>query len=382
MLPISPAALQALPAARRPRRAEWSNDGGKTWHPATVGAAEVRPDRTAECRYTASAELLGVPLGRSGINTVSTWVRLFQGIQGPRMDEPEWIPAGVYLVDELERTRLGASVSLLGLEEGIRAARFPAPRVIGPGPARAVLPGLVAEAIPRAVVTWRPGVDPDTTVPRIVAEEDRWAALSAGTDSAGTATGIAAALGAELYADARGVFTIAPTPTLDGPVVWRVPYGSALVTPAERQTAEGLVNVWVVTGDGGDGQPAIGPVYVWDSDPNSLTYAGPDPVADPLAPQRLGLDWVRPRVERYTSPLIASEDQAYTVGRARLADSLGVQTSLTVTGICNPAIEPGDVVLVEVRPGEWQRHLVDACPYNLGGISQTCTTRTSARRLA
>lgn len=381
MLPISDAALRGLRAARRPGRAEWSNDGGRTWTPARIGDADVRPDRTAECRYSAGAELLGVPLGRSGINSVSTRVRLWQGIAAPRMPVPEWIPAGEYVVDDVERTRLGASVSLLGTEDAIRGARFPSPRTLGPNSARALLPDLVGEALPGATVSWRPGVDPDTEVPRFVADEDRWQSISAGTDTAGTKTGIAAALGAEFYVDARGVPTVAPVPTLADDVVWRIPHGVAVAEPAEKQSSEGLVNVWVISGDGGDGTPAVGPVYVWDDDPNSLTYAGPDPVDDPLAPQRLGLTHVRVRVERYTSALITSTAQAYTVGRARLADSTGVQSSLSFTTVCNPAIEPGDVVEVEVRPGEWQRHIIDACPYTLGGVSMACTTRTSTRRL-
>ncbi|MGW2708080.1 phage tail protein [Streptomyces sp. NPDC001356] len=382
MLRISTRALQALPVARRPKRAEWSNDGGVTWTPAKVGDADVRPDRSAECRYSASAELLGVPLGRSGVNTVATRVRLWQGIQGPRMSEPEWIPAGVYAVDDVDRTRLGVSAELLGLEDVIRGAGFPQPRTIGPDSARGVVPALVGEALPGAPVAWRRGIDPDTAIPQIVAEADRWAALSAGTDSAGTATGVAAALGGEFYCDARGIPTMGPVPTLDDEVVWRVPYGQALVKPAEKQSAEGLVNLWVISGDGGDGKPTVGPVFVWDDDPTSLTYAGPDPVGDPLAPQRLGMPWVRVRTDRYTSALITSAGQAYAVGHARLADSLGVQNSLSFTSVCNPAIEPGDVVEVEVRPGEWQRHIIDSCPYSLGGVQMSCTTRTSTRRLS
>jgi hypothetical protein len=112
-----------------------------------------------------------------------------------------------------------------------------------------------------------------------------------------------------------------------------------------------------------------------------LTYAGPDPVEDPLAPQRLGLPQVRVRTGRYSSALITSLDQARDVAAAQLADSLGVQASLSFTAVCNPAIEPGDVVLAEVAPGVWERHLIDSNPYTLGGVSMTCQTRTSTRRL-
>jgi hypothetical protein len=381
MLTVPEAVHRAvLGPARRPRRAEWSNDGGVTWVPAQVGDSDVRADRSAECRYSASCDLLGVPLGRSGVNSVSTQVRLYQGIAGPRMDVA-WIPAGVYVVDDVERTRLGASVGLLGLEDPIRAAKFPIARTLGPDTAGALVDPLVGEALPNAVVSWKAGADRGTAVPQIVVDEDRWQALSGGTDSSGTSTGIAAALGGEFYVDARGVPTMAPTPTLDDAVVWRIPYGVALVKPAEKQSAEGLVNLWVISGDGGDGSAAVGPVFVWDDDPTSLTYAGPDPVSDPLAPQRLGLPWVRLRVERYSSPLITSAAQAETVGRAKLADSLGVQATLSFTAVCHPALEPGDVVEVEVRPGEWQRHIIDSLSYSLGAASMSCTTRTTARRL-
>lgn len=381
MLPVTDAVHRAvLGPARRPKRAEWSNDGGRTWLPAKVGGAEVRADRGAECRYSASCDLLGVPLGRSGVNSVATYVRLYQGIAGPRMDVA-WIPAGVYVVDDVERTLLGASVDLLGLEDAIRGAKFPRARTLGPDSAGALVDPLVAEALPGRRVSWRAGANAATAVPQFVVDEDRWQALSGGTDSSGTSTGIAAACAAEFYVDARGVPTMAPTPTLDDPVVWRIPYGVALVKPAERQSAEGLVNLWVISGDGGDGAPAVGPVFVWDDDPASLTYAGPDPVDDPLAPQRLGMPWVRLRVERYTSPLIASTAQAYTVGRARLADSLGVQATLSFSSVCHPALEVGDVVEVEVRPGEWQRHIIDSLSYSLGAASMSCTTRTTARRL-
>ncbi|MFF7171084.1 phage tail protein [Streptomyces pseudovenezuelae] len=381
MLPLTLEAQRAITgASRRPRRAEWSVDGGRTWIPAKVGDSEVRADRNAECRYSASAELLGVPRGRNGINSAITQVRLWQGIAGPRMD-PFWVPAGVYVVDGVERTALGASVDLLGLEDVIRGAKFPTARTIAADTAGAIVPTLVAEALPGLPVSWRPGVDDGTAVPQFVVDEDRWQALSSGTDSSGNSTGIAAAIGGEFFCDARGIPTMAPVPTLDDPVVWRIPYGVALVEPAERESAEGLVNVWVISGDAGDGAAAVGPVFMWDDNPASITYAGPDPIDDPLAPQRLGMPWVRMRVERYSSALITSAAQADAVGRARLADSLGVQSTISFTSVCHPGLEPGDVVEVEVRPDEWQLHIIDSLSYSLGGASMSCTTRTTARRL-
>ncbi|MFF9894980.1 phage tail protein [Streptomyces longispororuber] len=388
MQALPPAILRALTGAVRRRPvAEWSNDGGQTWQAVRVGAADVTPDRTAECRWSATAEFLDPPVGRAGINTISTQVRLFEELTVPRVD-PYRVPAGRYTVDSTKATLRGRGLScaLLGVEDIVRGAALPVARTVQADTAQAIAQTLIAEALPWAAVAWRTGVKADTKIPSFLIEEDRWQALAGGTDQAGVSTGIAPVLGAEVYADPRGVITFAPVPTLDDPAVWELPYGQGLVEPEAGQSSEGLANVWVITGEeaaeesGGAAAP-VGPVYVWDDDPGSLTYAGPDPIKDPLAPQRQGLHWVRPRVARYSSPLITTTDQAYTVGRAKLADSLRVQASLTFTAYAHPGIEPGDLVRVETAPGVWERHIIDACPRSLGAASMSCQTRTSTRRL-
>lgn len=95
MLPIPAAALAALTGAcQRPYRAEWSVDGGQTWQSCGIvaGSAQIQASRTQTVRYTASATLTGVSLGRDGINPISTNVRLWQGITPARTDTV-WIPA-------------------------------------------------------------------------------------------------------------------------------------------------------------------------------------------------------------------------------------------------------------------------------------------------
>ncbi len=385
MMPIGPEVLAALPQAiGRPYYAEWSNDG-TTWTRCglVAGSAQVTADRTAQTRYSAQAEVYEVAEGRAGVNAISSNVRLWQGIALPRRD-PVWFPAGRYSVTRTAASPRGTiSLELDGLEDDLREASFPVARTVGPGTARTLVEDLVGEALPGVPVAWRPGVDPDTTVPQIVASEDRWAVLSSGSDSTGASTGIAAALAGEIWVDARGVVTVGPVPTLDDPVVWEIGrgVGGALVQPQPETTRDGLANVWAVSGDGGDGSPAVGPAFAWDDDPNSLTYAGPDPVSDPGAPQRLGLNGVRVRVQRYSSSVITSYGQAAQVARAKLADSLGVQASLSLTSVCNPALEPGDVVAVEVTPGAWERHIIDSVSFTLGAASMSCKTRTTPRRL-
>ncbi|MDX3634344.1 phage tail protein [Streptomyces europaeiscabiei] len=386
MLPIHPRVLAALPQAiGRPYFAEWTNDGGATWTrcPIAAGSASVAGDRTAEVRYTAGADLVGVSGGRHGVNSIATNVRLWQGITLPRAD-PIWFPAGRYTVTRTRLNRSGTmTVELDGLEDELRAASFPTARTVGPGFARGLVEGLVGEALPGIPVAWRAGIDPDTLVPQIAATEDRWMVLSGGADSTGTDSGIVSALAGEIWADARGIIVIGPVPTLNDPVVWTIRrgQGGALVEPQAEQTAEGLANVWAVTGDGGDGAPAVGPAYSWDDDPNSITYAGPDPINDPGAPQRLGLNHVRLRVQRHASAVITTPNQASDVAAAKLADSLGVRASLTLTAVCNPALEPGDLVSVETEPDVFEPHLIDSLSYTLGAASMSCTTRTTTRRL-
>ncbi|MFB7188411.1 phage tail protein [Streptomyces sp. NPDC056230] len=383
MLPISPQILAALPSViRRPTRAEWSNDGGQTWHDCGLSDGKISADRTAETRYQADAVLTGVEMSRDEVNTVSTQVRLWQGVVIPRTSV-EWIPAGRYKVTGAEVLRTGSvAVELDGLEDELRRAEFPIARVIGPDSARVLTEQLVAEALPGEAVAWRPGVAADTTIPAVFSDGDRWDVLSSSPTGSGSG-GIAQAIGAELFFDASGIPTMAPIPTLDDPVVWRIGQGTGgvLVEPATQQSSDGLFNIVAATGDGGGGTEAVGPVVVWDDDPNSLTYAGPDPVNDPLAPQRLGLPWVRLRTMRYSSALLTSVGQAEAAARALLADSLGVQSSLSLTAICNPALEAGDVVEVEVSPGMWERHVIDSLSWSLGGTSMSCTTRTTSRRL-
>ena len=385
MLPIPTAVLDALPTAlARPVRAEWTNDGGRTWTacPVQAGSADINGDRTAETRYTGSAVLTGVTDGPAGINCISTNVRLWQGVQLPR-SQPVWFAAGRYTVERPQRTRTGLAVELSGIEDEIRDAGLPTARTLGPATARPLVELLVGEALPGVPVSWREGVNGSQLIPQLLAEEDRWSVLSSGTDSTGTGTGIVEALAAEIWADPRGIITVGPVPTLADPVRWRIGRGDGgvLIEPQPEQSSEDLANVWAVTGDSADGTTPIGPVYAWDDDPGSLTYAGPDPIGDPLAPQRLGLWHVRLRVSRYSSAVITTAAQAGSVARAKLANSLGVQASLSLTTVCNPALEPGDVIEVETAPGVWERHLVDSLSYTLGSASMQLQTRTTARRL-
>ncbi|MGH3501680.1 MAG: DUF5047 domain-containing protein [Nocardioidaceae bacterium] len=382
MLPLSPATLAGLSGpVGVDAQAELSNDGGVTWLQVDLVAASVTADRTASIRYTASATLYGVSVGRGGVNVVTSRVRLWAGIT-PARGQVEWVPAGVYVAVHVEGDEGGTvGVELQGLERVLQDASFPAPRVIEADSAVNMTEALVAEALPRAAVAWN-GVDPYQQIPRMVVEESRWEALSSGESEEGKTLGIAQALAGEAYVDARGVFTIAATPMIDDPPVWDVGRSSVLVDSASTEDADGLYNVVSAVGDKGDGSPTVGPVYAWDRDPASVTYAGKNPITDPSSEADVATDRdIRLRVLRYSSPLLTSVLQAEKAARSRLADSLGSQHAVSFTALSNPALEPGDVVRVEVSDGVWEPHLVDSMSFDLPGGNLSATTRTTTARL-
>jgi hypothetical protein len=384
MLPISPYALAALSGASQAHAAaDYSNDGGQTWEPAQLASADITADRTAETRYTGSATLVNVPLGRQGVNTISTILRLRRGLSSVRRGV-EWFPAGVYAVSRASADRSGqVSLTLEGLEQVLRDARFPKARVVGPGPADALVDTLVHEALPGVSISWHPSIDHRTTIPRMVSDESRWDLLSSGENADGKSVGIARALAAECYFGPQGEFAIRPTPTIDDPYVWEIGQGAGgvLVDRSMEQNAEGVYNVVSAVGDKGDGSATVGPAYAWDNDPTSLTYAGPDPINDPLWAYRNNRRDIRVRLRYYSSPLLSSVVSAEKAAKSLLDDSLGVQSTLSFNAVCNPALEPGDVIRVEVDPGVWQRHLVDSLRWSLTGSSMDCTTRTTTQRI-
>lgn len=384
MLSISSYALAALSGAYQVHAAaDYSNDGGTTWTSVKVVSADITADRTAETRYTATAVLADAQLGRKAINTVSTLLRLRRGMSSTRRGI-EWFPAGVYAVSRASVDRNGQiSVTLDGLEQILREARFPKPRVIGPGPADALVEDLVHEALPGVNIAWHAAIDRRTTIPRMISDDSRWDLLSSGENAEGKSVGIAKALAAECYIGPMGEFAVRPTPSIDDPYVWEVAQGEGgvLVDRTVEQTSDGVYNVVIAVGDKGDGSAVVGPGYAWDNSPSSITYAGPDPINDPLWAFRNNRRDIRIRLRYYSSPLLGTVVAAEKAAKSILADSLGVQASLTLNAVCNPALEPGDVIRVEVDPGIWQRHIVDSMRWSLAGSSMACTTRTTTQRI-
>jgi hypothetical protein len=141
----------------------------------------------------------------------------------------------------------------------------------------------------------------------------------------------------------------------------------------DRQNVFNLISV---SGTPADGSAPVGPIFVWDDDVNSKTYAGPDPIGHPELAGHFG---VKPY--RYDSPLIVSDRQAWQVGRAILADLVGESKTLSLTGRYHPCQEAGDVIIVSRLDGRQERHVVDSISYTWASGVAAYTTRSTKQEL-
>jgi hypothetical protein len=317
---------------------------------------EVTADRTSKTRRTLRATLgERVPIGLGGLSVYGAVLQLDVGIDYGD-GTAELLPVGRFRLDERATARPGAGSTITGygLEQPVQDARFLTPRTASGPSAVALITTLIQEARPGAVVISR--APRDMAVRQVTWDRERWDAVD-GTDAS-----LARALGCEVYADGRGRFVIAPTPTIADRPVWTVAEGpgGVLVSESSSETAAGVYNVVVATGDGTDGTAPVGPVIAYDDDPTSPTYwKGP-----------FG---ARPRF--YSSPLLTTAAAAGAAARSVLADSLGIARSLSFESLAHPGMEPGDVVGVE-REGGLELHLIDRLTLS-ATAAMRCETRTT-----
>jgi hypothetical protein len=317
---------------------------------------EVTADRGSKTRRTLRATLGDVPVGRSGLSVYGAWLQVDVGVDYGD-GTAERLPVGRFRIDTRDTARPGAgsAVTGYGAEQAVQDARFLTPRTASGPSAVGLITTLIREAVPGSVVISR--APRDLAVRQVTWERERWDALD-GTDAS-----LARALGCEVYADGRGRYVIAPVPTVGDRPVWAVTEGpgGVTVTEASGETAAGVYNVVVGSGDGTDGTAPIGPVFAYDDDPTSPTYWK-------------GAFGARPRF--YSSPLLTTNAAATAAVRSVLADSLGVVRTLTFEALTHPGLEPGDVVAVERATGRTELHLVDRLVLSATG-SMRCDTRTT-----
>jgi hypothetical protein len=146
---------------------------------------------------------------------------------------------------------------------------------------------------------------------------------------------LAQAIGFECFFDPNGVFIFRPVPDpTTGDAVWVFDETSnPLVSEASRELSdEQTFNHIVVIGQSTSSQNAVS-AEAFDNNPNSPTY-----ILGPYGDVS----------ERLTFSLITSQDQAQDAANAILNNSLAASDTVTIIAVPQPALEPGDIVKVNI----------------------------------
>lgn len=353
---------------------EWSNDGGRTWTPATFVTGSVTAASTSQIRWTSTVTVLDVPYGLHGINPYQTRYRIRQGMIFSDHEQPEWVGLGHYRLMTVTHSSQDPDTLVLtgeSYESYLIQAIFTKPRTIFPTAAIDVCETLIREVLPSAKINWADDIDAYLLLPKLVSVTDRWATIDGPRD----ATSVAKALGARIYPDGNGVWMVEPVPSLQDAPSWTAREGPGGVSlgVTEALTNQGVTNVEIVTGTPTD-LPAIGPAIAMDSDSLSLTWVGKSP--------DFGGYGEVPAAE-YQSQMITSLDQANKVARTRLAARLGLKQQLSFGVLHDPTKTPGQVGLVYGLEYP-MRVILDSVTYDLSAAPGplSCQTRTTQTRLA
>lgn len=270
----------------------------------------------------------------------------------------EMVPLGLFRVEEVALDAAAGTIHVAGSDRMAQLAdeRFTSPYA----PARYsrhvdVIEDLVHAVYPNAPVE-TPAIA--TTVGAPVFEEDRVAAIFE----------LATAIGCTAYWDGTGRFVVVPIPPAEADsYVWVAdasPVG-VLVDATRRLTREGAYNGVVARGqDTAAGNVGVQALVVDNRTDSPTRWGGPFGHV--------------PRF--YSSPLITTAAQATSAATALLAQATGLADATDATCIPNPAIEPGDPVLVVWPDGTSAIHLVESftVPLSADGTMTLTSKRAAA----
>jgi len=286
------------------------------------------------------------------------------------------IPQGVFPVDAL-RMSYGAdgSIAISSCPDRwskVKAAGFLIPRAAPAGVrARTAITNLLLEALPAGTTVTDLSTS-TATVPAGTWEGDRDKVI----EELSTAASI------DVFFDRNGAPVLRDVPQLTASPAWLVDASaSGVLLSADRERSrQKTFNVVIVSSSKATSDTPFDPVIVWDNDPNSPTYAGPDPVN---SPQLAGPFGVRPY--RWSSPLLADANQALVAARTILERVRGQASQLSLTAVPHPGLDDGDVITVQLpreradkrRPVE--QHLVETVtvPLVIGRDGQRINTRST-----
>lgn len=310
-----------------------------------ISGGSVTVDATSQVRRTAQIDVDPALWPRSPFDLLTpfgSYCTIERGIVIPTTGVTEWVPLGLFVLDESKRSRphtgdAAVSVSLTDRSSRVAEDEFDAP-------AQTVRGATVVAEITRLVratlgsdlpvidLTGSTQVAPVTEI-----QAQRW---SDGVEK------LANSIGAEAFFDVYGQLVIRPQPTLVGASpAWYAHTGDGgnVLSTAESLSRENVYNRVIATGQRADGSAGFIGIAT-NSDQSTPTWYG-------------GPFGKKPR--RYSSPLLASNAQCVTAAQALLARATGVGFHVDFEMIVNPALDAGDVIqLSDSELGE-TLHIID-----------------------
>jgi hypothetical protein len=268
------------------------------------------------------------------------------------------VPMGVFDIDSVKLTEGEPKVSITAPDKWVRVQRSKLllPQASAPG-ARVVdqAAALISAATQEPVQ-----IDASSTAEMgaMVWEQDREKAILDLLDG----------IGAYAFFDRNGTCVIADVPTAGGSgQVWLADASSTgvLVSLDRERSRTETRNVVVVTSSATDVEYFPAQV-VWDNDPTSPTYAGPDPVNNPAGAGPFGLS-----VDYLDTPLPLDVLEARTAGGAIVQRKTGISSQVSLSMVPNPAVDAFDLLdVLPPRPDRnsprvVERHVVDTVTHPL-----------------
>jgi hypothetical protein len=316
----------------------------------------VTVDRSQAIRRTCSVTIADTSLiPRTPTDQLATYgakLRISRGVDyGDGSNE--LVPLGVFRLDSVDGdiSEGPATLQGKGLEAVVQADLFTSP-YRATGTVVGAVKALIQRSIPDADIV---SLITDTPIGSRTfdVQADPWAG----------AQEIAAAAGAEVYANADGSFVISTLPDLQTATpVWAVEAteGGVYISGNRGMSSDNVYNGVLASGENtADNVPPVS-YLATDSDPNSPTYWG-------------GPFGRRPMF--YSSSTLTTVTACTAAAKLKLAAARAPNATGDFSSLPNPALEPGDVIRVTHPDGTRELHQVASfsVPLDEGGDFQIST---------
>lgn len=278
----------------------------------------------------------------------------------------EMVPMGVFVIGDANGSEAKGNVTSLTFYDRAKLledADAVIPKDYGGTSAKTTITNIITDATPWVTdnVSWNVIIDPsvpDITLPAgTTFDTGRWSFIEK----------VAEALGAEVYFGRDGNVYVVPIPgvaqsttTLDADWLVDVGEDGVLIDVNRKISRTGVFNGVVVTGsaDGDNPQPFA---FVTDDNPASRTYYG-----GPFGKL----------VKKIDNSNLTTNAQCQEAAKAELKNSTGLQRSISFETYGNPAMDPGDIILLRTQDNPDEIHMLDSYSYDFESASLSAETRS------